>query len=246
MASAVSADPQSWNRYTFVLNNPLRYVDPDGMMADEPWNQLTAEQQDKIASKLHIQEGQTAQQAFNNLFKDRSDKETSAIITGLQLALDEIPSDGKMWDQIGAFEGGWMKEDESVGLIFTVKNDEAFLSAAKESGYVVNDLNEIFNIGSGHKHSARQTTQSSYDPALHFVQQKGYPAARFDAHFDPRSPYFKERDKLAYPDFRDYPGPRASGQISEAISAAASHKETSIYKIKEIKERRAAQRNKKK
>lgn len=175
MASAVSADPQSWNRYTFVLNNPLRYVDPDGMMADEPWNQLTAEQQDKIASKLHIQEGQTAQQAFNNLFKDRSDKETSAIITGLQLALDEIPSDGKMWDQIGAFEGGWMKEDESVGLIFTVKNDEAFLSAAKESGYVVNDLNEIFNIGSGHKHSARQTTQSSYDPALHFVQQKGIP-----------------------------------------------------------------------
>jgi RHS repeat-associated protein len=30
-ASAHVADPQSWNRYAYVLNNPLRYVDPTGM-----------------------------------------------------------------------------------------------------------------------------------------------------------------------------------------------------------------------
>jgi hypothetical protein len=244
MASAVSTDPQSWNRYSFVLNNPLRYVDPDGMMA-EPWDQLTSEQQEKIASKLNIQQGQTAQQAFNGLFNDRSQEETAAIITGLQLALDEIPSDSKLWDQISTFDGGWMKKDESVGLVFSVKNDEAFLNAARESGYVVNDLNEVFNVGSGHKNSVRQTTQTSYDPALHFVQQNGYAATRFDAHFDPRSPYFKERDKVTYPDFRDYPGPQASGERSEMISAAAAHKETSIYRIKRIKEERAAQRKKK-
>jgi RHS repeat-associated protein len=32
-AGADPADPQSWNRYSYVLNNPLKYVDPDGEQA---------------------------------------------------------------------------------------------------------------------------------------------------------------------------------------------------------------------
>ena len=28
--NGVSKRPQSWNRYSYVLNNPLRYMDPDG------------------------------------------------------------------------------------------------------------------------------------------------------------------------------------------------------------------------
>ena len=31
MASAKASDPQTWNRYAYALNNPLRYVDPNGM-----------------------------------------------------------------------------------------------------------------------------------------------------------------------------------------------------------------------
>jgi RHS repeat-associated protein len=31
MASAHASDPQSWNRYAYARNNPLKYVDPDGL-----------------------------------------------------------------------------------------------------------------------------------------------------------------------------------------------------------------------
>ncbi len=32
MASATAADPQTWNRYVYVVNNPLKFVDPSGMI----------------------------------------------------------------------------------------------------------------------------------------------------------------------------------------------------------------------
>ena len=37
-SSASVFGPQSWNRYSYGLNNPLRYVDPSGMESDEPSN----------------------------------------------------------------------------------------------------------------------------------------------------------------------------------------------------------------
>jgi len=33
---ANSADPQRWNRYTYVLNNPQRHIDPNGMWPSDP------------------------------------------------------------------------------------------------------------------------------------------------------------------------------------------------------------------
>ena len=36
MASGRASVPQSWNRYSYVLNNPLKLIDPSGLDADDP------------------------------------------------------------------------------------------------------------------------------------------------------------------------------------------------------------------
>jgi RHS repeat-associated protein len=33
-------DPQRWNRYSYALNGPLRYNDPDGRAVETPWDAL--------------------------------------------------------------------------------------------------------------------------------------------------------------------------------------------------------------
>ncbi len=38
--SIVPEMPQSWNRYTYAMNNPMRYRDPDGEAIETPWDAL--------------------------------------------------------------------------------------------------------------------------------------------------------------------------------------------------------------
>lgn len=45
------------NRFVFVLNNPLRYIDPDGLKEKTAWEQLTEDEQKIIAQKLTIGKG---------------------------------------------------------------------------------------------------------------------------------------------------------------------------------------------
>ncbi|QQS33238.1 MAG: RHS repeat-associated core domain-containing protein [Acidobacteriota bacterium] len=72
LESAVRAEPQSWNRYVYVLNNPFRYIDPTG----ENYEDLTDKQKKLIddwakqqneANKTEI----TAQKMYDALGEDQ-------------------------------------------------------------------------------------------------------------------------------------------------------------------------------
>jgi RHS repeat-associated protein len=43
LASGRTWAPQSWNRYSYVLNNPLRLIDPTGLVDDDPQDKLQHE-----------------------------------------------------------------------------------------------------------------------------------------------------------------------------------------------------------
>jgi hypothetical protein len=32
------SNPQAWNRFSYVYNNPIRYVDPSGNIVESPWD----------------------------------------------------------------------------------------------------------------------------------------------------------------------------------------------------------------
>ena len=57
MASAKASNPQSWNRYTYTFNNPLRFIDPDGLEVDE---ECVEDPKCKIKVKVNVIYDETA------------------------------------------------------------------------------------------------------------------------------------------------------------------------------------------
>jgi RHS repeat-associated protein len=58
MASANPANPQTFNRYSYALNNPLRYTDPTGLISESDYDGTT--------EKEKMQQGPRPRQVFED------------------------------------------------------------------------------------------------------------------------------------------------------------------------------------
>ena len=206
MGSAIVADPQSFNRYTYVLNNPLRYVDPDGLSVDDPWSTLTDEERRLLASKLTAvrksaaptpRELAAAGAAFNGLVSTNGGNTLSAEqiannVVSVQNFVKQLGSDSKVWDQVSVIvkvipSGG---DNNQSDISFDVKNKTAFFDAMKESKDPGGNLRFIYmGLEQGHKDSTRGVSESTLDPSIHL---ESYTEKNLYTHWDPTTAISKD------------------------------------------------------
>ena len=204
------SNPQSFNRYTFVLNNPLRYVDPDGLKEKNPWDQLTDEERKALAPKLTTvkdadkitkKELKAAGQKFDNLVTVKGDAQATAdrIATAQNFVANF--SQGGPANQNAVYQQ--INSIEAIGrstVEVTVQNKDQFLTALSNAGYAVNSADEyaanawarITKGSVDHPFdSARAPTIYYSDPELHFANDHAddprYGPNYFFAHWDPAS-----------------------------------------------------------
>jgi RHS repeat-associated protein len=206
--SARAADPQTMNRYTLVLNNPLRYVDPNGLKEQTPWEQMTEEEKKQLTPKLvrlknpnkiTQQEHKAAGARFNSLVTVKGDAQATADrIATAKSFVKEFSSHGRAPHNDPAYRQ--IDQIQAIGrstLEVTVKNKDAFLKALASEGYSVNAKEESIAQERSRRlrgradhpfDNARSLTYRDTDPELHFANDKSdnpdYGPNYFFAHWD--------------------------------------------------------------
>jgi hypothetical protein len=68
--AAVPSWPQSWNRYSYVLGNPVKYTDPDGMQQVTVFDQISVTGQLIPLSEYPVPHGLMEAIVIARLFRD--------------------------------------------------------------------------------------------------------------------------------------------------------------------------------
>jgi RHS repeat-associated protein len=201
-ASAIVSDPQSFNRYTYVLNNPLKYVDPDGLDAKNPWADLTDKERELLASKLTTVTGEdqmkAAQEAFNKLVTagTKNDQQIANNVASVQNFVGSLGGDSKVWNQVQSIDKETVTGDGLQSSInFTVKDRDAFIGALKETKDASGDKRflylESLEAKMGHPDSTRELGYGVTDPSMH-IDSGGPGSENFGAHWDPSSTFTRD------------------------------------------------------
>jgi len=70
MSSGLAVEPQSWNRYSFVSNNPLRYVDDEGLVKRDKHGNVVFDADQSPPQGFHHDSGQSGLVQFGQIYGD--------------------------------------------------------------------------------------------------------------------------------------------------------------------------------
>jgi RHS repeat-associated protein len=252
MESAKSATPQTWNRFVYVVNNPLKFVDPTGL-SGTPWDLLTKKEQKLIATRLDIDQNlrgrarrSAAKAAFNKMAQDAVDYSADHLATndaerlnirslggvafayGIKSLIHNSGGDvnSAVWQQISGLQGGWIGGHLDANFSLRIGDETKFLNALSASGrYDVDKPYEGW-AGGDHSHSARFITWDSHGVGMHLVKDQGQPNGTWFVHWDRRSSAFVNVDPK-YNDVVIGPCPvcvvTVTAREQEQISAGREH-----------------------
>lgn len=120
LASGRTVNPKTWNRYTYALNNPLRFVDPNGLDPQDSFEDIMK----RIRQKQQNQPIETTQ---------------TPIATEIQLRPLQAPIVGKATpEQNGRIGSGY---GEAFRRLFGIESCAAFFGSASNGAQALSNLN---------------------------------------------------------------------------------------------------------
>jgi RHS repeat-associated protein len=170
MASAHVSNPQTWNRYSYALNNPLRITDPEGLYPSPAYNcdkdhkACLNDQQRALLEKSTITDKNGNKLSGEKLYNSLSEKQQNAFVNVTDRLASIKLSDGSTAlskvTSLTSIETDRVKGNVDASLGNLIKNDDRFhsVSGALHPGYdessyksKENELNVQFSFGPGAK-----------------------------------------------------------------------------------------------
>jgi len=170
MASAHVSNPQTWNRYSYALNNPLRITDPEGLYpslaynCDKDHKQCLNDSQRALLEKSTITDKNGNKLSGEALYKTLNEKQQNAFVNITDRLSSLKLSDGSTAlskvSSLTSIETDRIKGTVDPSLGNLIKNDDRFhsVSGALHPGYdeasyksKENELNVQFSFGQGMK-----------------------------------------------------------------------------------------------